>query len=106
VATYGDDAVDRLDGLAHAFDSASGNNTTTFGRNAASQIDTKTRSNDAYAWDGAAAVNRNCVSNGLNQYASAGSANYKYDANGNLTTDGAYSFVYDVENRLVGATRI
>lgn len=34
----------------------------------------------------------------------AGPASFGYDANGNLTADGANSFVYDVENRLVGAS--
>jgi RHS repeat-associated protein len=35
--------------------------------------------------------------------ATAGSANFSYDANGNLISDGANAYVYDVENRLVGA---
>jgi uncharacterized protein RhaS with RHS repeats len=48
------------------------------------------------------------VANGLNQYTSvnpgAGPITYGYDANGNFTNDGASSFVYDTENRLVSST--
>ncbi len=49
-------------------------------------------------------VSRAYAVNGLNQYISAGPATFGYDANGNLTSDGANSFVYDVENRLVSRT--
>jgi len=40
------------------------------------------RSNDAYAWDDHANVTRNYTGNGLNQYLSAGSATFSYDARG------------------------
>ena len=40
----------------------------------------------------------------VNQYVSAGGATFSYDANGNLTGDGATSYVYDVENHLVEAS--
>jgi RHS repeat-associated protein len=70
----------------------------------ASQIVTRTASNDAYASNTAYAVNRNYTVNGLNQYTAAGSASFTYDANGNLTNDGANAYVYDAENRLVTAT--
>lgn len=42
--------------------------------------------------------------NGLNQYLSAGPATFGYDGNGNLTSDGSSSYVYDVENQLVSAS--
>ncbi len=42
--------------------------------------------------------------NGLNQYTAAGPVSFTYDANGNLTSDGATNFVYDSENRLVSAS--
>ena len=41
------------------------------------------------------------TSNNLNQYTAAGTAGYQYDPNGNLASDGAYSYTYDEENRLV-----
>lgn len=77
----------------------------TFQRNAASQITRETRSNDAFAWDGAVNITRNYTTNGLNQYTQASSVqatdNFCYDANGNLTADANEVFKYDVENRLV-----
>jgi RHS repeat-associated protein len=39
--------------------------------------------------------------NGLNQYTAVGSANLTYDNNGNLTSDGVYTYEYDSENRLL-----
>ncbi|MCP5396182.1 MAG: RHS repeat-associated core domain-containing protein [Sphingomonadaceae bacterium] len=70
-------------------------------RNAASQIKTETSSSNAYAWDGHIDLSRSYVTNGLNQYQTAGTANFCYDANGNLTADGSSVYLYDVENRLV-----
>lgn len=49
-------------------------------------------------------VDRSYVANGLNQYTSAGSASFTHDANGNLTSDGTSTYVYDVENRLESKT--
>jgi RHS repeat-associated protein len=65
--------------------------------------------NDAYAWTGHYAVQRPYSTNGLNQYSAAGSTALTYDANGNLTAETPPSpapprtYVYDIENRLVGA---
>lgn len=70
-------------------------------RNPASQIRTETQSNDQYSWDGFHAVDRAYETNGLNQYTSVSGQPYCYDANGNLTLDGQYVYLYDVENRLV-----
>jgi RHS repeat-associated protein len=75
-----------------------------FGHNPASQIATRTNSNDAYASSTAYNVSRAYAANGQNQYTSAGPASFTYDANGNLISDGSTSFVYDVENRLVSAS--
>ncbi len=49
-------------------------------------------------------IKSNYVADGLNQYTSAGPATFGYDANGNLTSDGSVSMVYDAENRLVSAS--
>lgn len=70
----------------------------------ASQIKSITRSNDAYAWTGHYNVDRNYIANGLNQYTAAGGASFTHDANGNLTSDGSMTYLYDVENRLVSAS--
>src|SRR3546814_20227151 len=54
------------------------------------------------SWTGHVDVTRDYSANGLNQYTAAGSASFTYDANGNLTSDGSTTYLYDIENRLVG----
>jgi len=63
-----------------------------------------TRNNSSYVWTGGVNVSRNYTVNGLNQYLSAGPATFTHDANGNLTSDGTSSYVYDAENRLVSSS--
>ena len=53
-----------------------------FTRNPASQIVTSWRSNDNYAFTGAANADQNYAANGLNQYQSVGAASQCHDANG------------------------
>jgi RHS repeat-associated protein len=100
---YGFDPLDRLTSQDDVLVGSAGNVSVTLGRNPAGQITANTRSNDAYAWTGHYAVNRSYATNGLNQYGSAGGVGFTYDANGNLISDGTRTYVYDVENRLVGA---
>ncbi len=75
--------------------------TWSFTRNAASQIRSENQSNDQFSWDGFQAVDRSYTTNGLNQYTSVSGQTYCYDPNGNLTADGQFVYLYDVENRLV-----
>ena len=96
----GYDNVQRPASLGHAFGSGAVN--WTFGRNPASQLNSMTRDNDAFAWTGHASGQQAYAANGLNQYTTVGGTGHGYDANGNLTSDGTSTFVYDVENRLVG----
>lgn len=103
--SYAYDAVGRLGSQSDAFVGGNGDVTIgPIGYNPASQIVSKPRDNDAYVWTGAIAVNRGYVSNGLNQYTSAGPASFTYDANGNLISDGSDTYTYDAENRLVSAS--
>jgi RHS repeat-associated protein len=68
----------------------------------AGQVISRSVSNAAYRFNDHVNVTRNYAVNGLNQYVSAGPANFTYDANGNLTSDGqGGTYVYDVENRLI-----
>ena len=103
-ATFGYDGLSRL--TSHGIDMAgtSQDNSSGFGYNSASQIVSRTSSNDAYAWNGYIALDRSYVANGLNQYTTAGPASFTYDGNGNLTSDGSTTFAYDAENRLVSAS--
>lgn len=116
VATsYSYDANDRLASLHHVLASNSAYNLTFSGTcsdpnsnpavcyNAASQITVMTKSNNAFAYTDAYNVSRPYSVNGLNQYNMSGDASFTYDANGNLTSDGSATFLYDIENRLVGA---
>lgn len=59
--------------------------------------------NQTYVWDGqpATQIGKSYTDNGLNQYTSVDAANFAYDTNGNLVSDGISDFSYDVENRLV-----
>jgi RHS repeat-associated protein len=98
------DPVGRLSALSHNLTGTASDITHTLSYNPASQIAERTNSNDAYAYTGELDVDRTYAANGLNQYTSAGPANFTYDANGNLTSDGTRSYLYDVENRLVEAT--
>jgi RHS repeat-associated protein len=104
VTTWGYDAAGRPNALSHNLGGTAHDVTWSMGRNPAGQIDQSGRNNDAYAYGGIVNVNRGYTTNGLNQYSAAGAASFSYDANGNLTSDGATTYTYDVENRLVGAS--
>jgi RHS repeat-associated protein len=111
-SSIGYDAIQRPATLTQAaFTPAPATDVTfTYTRNAAGQIASVARDNDAYAWTGAYTVNRPYTTNGLNQYAQAGTAAFTYDANGNLITspgpiaNEVLTYAYDIENRLVGRT--
>jgi RHS repeat-associated protein len=107
---YGYDPVGRLQSLSHDFAGTSGDQVIGLAYNPAGQILSRSGSNDGYAWLVKDSYTRTyAAANGLNQYSSASSdgaqtASFVYDLNGNLTSDGSTSFVYDVENRLVSAS--
>jgi hypothetical protein len=71
--------------------------------NPANQVAARAVDTDLYAW-AAANASKSYVPNGLNQYGQVSGTTYGYDLNGNLTSDGASTFSYDIENRLTGAT--
>jgi RHS repeat-associated protein len=102
--SYGYDGADRLTSLSHTIGGTPGYQASSFTYNPASQIASRTTSNDALASNTAYNVSRGYSANGLNQYAAAGGATFSYDGNGNLVSDGSTSFVYDSENRLVSAS--
>lgn len=104
VTTLGYDTVGRLNALSHNVTGTAQDVAFTYGYTPASQIAQQTRNNDGYAWTGHFNVDRSYTANGLNQYTAAGPATFAYDANGNLTSDGSTTYVYDIENRLVSAS--
>lgn len=111
---YGSDPVSRLASVTHDLNGTANDVTYCMGTisgstctptyNAASQILSRTISNDAYAVRGQFNADRDYVANGLNQYTTAGSASPTYDLNGNLTSADGTTYGYDVENRLTSAS--
>ena len=99
VQSYAYDNASRLQTLTTLASTAS-ELTQTFGYNPGRQIMSVARSNDAYAWTGAVAVNRGYTANGLNQHTAAGATSFTYDANGNLITSGSDTYGYTSENFL------
>jgi RHS repeat-associated protein len=104
--TYAYDNASRLSSLAHDLAGTASDQTLTFAYNPMSQIVTKTSSNDAYAFTGNSNGAITTVPNGLNQIATKVGTAFGYDANGNLTSDGATTFAYDTENRLTSASGV
>jgi RHS repeat-associated protein len=103
--SYSWDALSRLSSLAHDLSGSSYDLTIgSVTYNPAGQIASLSRSNDTYAWSGHSNVNRNYTVNGLNQTTASGSTSLSYDSNGNVTSDGTSTYLYDVENRLVGVS--
>ncbi len=98
------DGLSRLTGQEDTFGGGNGNLSTAFSFNPAGQIVSRSRNNFDYAFTGHVAVDRQYTVNGLNQYLTSGPASFTYDANGNLTSDGTTSYVFDAENRLISAS--
>jgi RHS repeat-associated protein len=101
---YGYDPVGRLTSLAQDLSGSAYDVTQSFTYTPASQMASRTMTNDAYAFGGNVNVNRPYAVNGLNQYTSAGTEAFTYDPNGNLTSQPGIAFTYDTENRLVSSS--
>jgi RHS repeat-associated protein len=100
VATsYRYDPVSRLDELRLEFAGTANDLTSSFDYNPASQIVSTTRSNDAYAWTGHGSGTTSTTADGLNRIASWVNT-LSYDAKGNVTSDGTYTYDYSSENLL------
>ncbi|HEX7760108.1 MAG TPA: RHS repeat-associated core domain-containing protein [Caulobacteraceae bacterium] len=109
--SYGFDNADRLTSLTQDLAGTASDVTLTFPYNPASQILSRGVSNAAYDWATSAPTTTNKTYDGLNRdaaIATVGSpcaaSGAGYDCNGNLTYDGARTFTYDVENRLLSAS--
>jgi RHS repeat-associated protein len=98
------DAALRPDVIASELPGTASDVSFSFAYNPASQIVSRTISNDSYTFNRAVNVSRPYQVNGLNQYTAVSGQAYGYDPNGNLTSDGSATFTYDVENRLVASS--
>lgn len=74
-----------------------------FDYNLANQVTQRSLSNTAYRWSGHYNRDTQGQYNGLNQATRVGARPVSHDANGNLTSDLAWRYGYDAENRLVSA---
>lgn len=101
---YGYDNAGRLNSLAIDLAGTTNDQSLTFASNPASDIASRTSSNDAYSWTEHGSGTVATAPNGLNQIATKAGTSFGYDANGNLTSDGATTFAYDSENRLTSGS--
>jgi hypothetical protein len=102
--SYDYDGISRLDGILHDLSGAADDVDYGFGYNPASQIVNRTISNNGYVYANYSVGTESYSANGLNQYSTVGGATHTYGMNGNLTSDGATTYAYDIENRLISAT--
>jgi len=104
--TLGYDDVSRLETLNNQFSGSSYDNVFGYEYSPANQLTQLTISNALFNVDpDVNGQTGSYVPNGLNQYASVNGKTMGYDSNGNLTNDGEYSYSYDVENRLITASK-
>ncbi|MBL8537074.1 MAG: hypothetical protein JNM59_06685 [Hyphomonadaceae bacterium] len=104
--TYGYTAASRLSALNHDLASTANDGAWAYSYNRAGQVSARSLVT-AYEW-AVAARDRTYQTNGLNQYTNVEGATYSYaggdGARGNLVSDGARTFDYDLENRLISVS--
>jgi RHS repeat-associated protein len=71
-----------------------------FGYDATNRLTSQTVTDDSWWNRPTAAAQTNYTPNNLNQYTAVGSAHPTYDGNGNLASDGHFTYCYDTESRL------
>lgn len=104
--SYSYDAAQRLvttalNAAGTAYDARFG-----FDYDPAGQAVEESLSNPVFAWDGPVTTQVDYAVNALDLYTSVKSDVYAYDDNGNLTSDGNTTYLYDVENRLVNVSGV
>ena len=98
--TIGYDAASRLASFSHDLSATTHDENRTFTYNPASQIRVRTGSNILYHFTERVEGAIPATYNGLNQPTVIDGATITHDARGNLTSDGALSYGYDIDNRL------
>ncbi|MGH8335774.1 MAG: RHS repeat-associated core domain-containing protein, partial [Gammaproteobacteria bacterium] len=97
------DGADRLSSFTQSFAATVNNVTWGFGYSPGNQTISRTATNDAYSYH-LGTGSKTYGANGLNQYATVAGTSFSYDGRGNLTSDGARSFTFDLENHLLTAS--
>uniref|UniRef100_UPI000837B470 RHS repeat-associated core domain-containing protein n=1 Tax=Thauera butanivorans TaxID=86174 RepID=UPI000837B470 len=103
--TYGYGAQGTLSSLAHNLAGTAQDQTTSYTRNQVQEIVSQSWTNDLYQWAGYANGTQSYTVNGRNQYTAAAGASITHDNRGNLTGDGVWTYVYDVDNKLKTANK-
>ncbi|MBY3328764.1 RHS repeat-associated core domain-containing protein [Rhizobium laguerreae] len=76
----------------------------TYAYNADQQRKSVVATDDTFLPSGLPAINKSYTSNVLNQYTAVSGVTHTYDARGNLTSDGTWTYSYNTENQLITAT--
>jgi RHS repeat-associated protein len=80
--------------------------TLTYGFNKVHQETSRAVTDGTYLWHpGAGGTTTYAAANTINEYPTVGGASYQYDGNGNLKSDGTWTYVYDTENHLLSASK-
>lgn len=103
VQSYAYDPASRLQSLTSNLAGSTHDQSAAFSYNSAGQIDTLSKTNDAYAWNGHYNVDRLYDTDGLNRTRWAGTTLLSYDARGNLAQSGLSTYSYTSENRMATA---
>lgn len=103
VTGYAYDALSRLEELTQDFSGSGDDITFDYVRSPSSQITQLTTTNAAYRWDEGATALDTAVDNDLNQVTDISGLTPTHDGRGNMTSDGASAYGYDVFNRLTTA---
>ncbi|WP_418646900.1 RHS repeat-associated core domain-containing protein [Thauera butanivorans] len=103
--TYGYGAQGTLSSLAHNLAGTAQDVTYSYTRNQVQEVVSQSWTNDLYQWMGYANGTQSYTVNGRNQYTAAAGASITHDNRGNLTGDGVWTYVYDVDNKLKSANK-
>jgi RHS repeat-associated protein len=106
VTTYDYDAYQRLDELDHDLSGSTYDQTETFAYTPSGQLATRDATNDIYDASAPSGFSDDYDVDGLNQYTDIATLTPSYDSRGNMTSDGAASYTFDNDNRLVEAGSI
>jgi RHS repeat-associated protein len=99
--SYGYDNQGALSALTHNLAGTVQDVSFGYGRNQAQQIKTHSWTNDTYRWPAVGGTRDYGTANGLNQLSTL-----NYDENGNLKSDGRWTWLYDWDNKLRSASQL
>jgi RHS repeat-associated protein len=78
----------------------------TYGFNKVHQENSRSVTDGAYLWHPSVGGTVSYgTANSINEYPTVGGASYSYDGNGNLQSDGTWTYSYDTENHLLSANK-